>query len=217
MTAAPQTDRYALDRRLEEERLTLQARSLDPISERHLREAGLEPGMRVLDLGSGMGDHALLVARLVGDTGQVVGVERDPGTLAAARRRIERLGVPGLELVEGDVMALGDIPGAPFDAVVGRLVLHYVPELRGAFQAAGLGEPERRGEVVVGGAADSLAYAWVAETMRSMAPAMEATGTATAEELELDTMEERLRTDVLAAGAEVVSPMLNVAWTRVPS
>ena len=47
-------------------RLVLQAELLKPITERLLREAGIKPGMRILDLGSGAGDVAMLAATLVG-------------------------------------------------------------------------------------------------------------------------------------------------------
>lgn len=277
MTATLPTDGYLLDREQELERLQRQARGwLDRMSERFLREAGLGPGMRVLDLGSGMGDHALVAARIVGPSGQVVGVERDPGTLAAAQRRLEAAGAFNVELVEGDVCALEEVSGGLFDAAVGRLVLHYVPDLtqalrsaaarvrpgglvlateydfgamtshphvpawdhvavlmfelfvrlgarprlglqlRRPFLDAGLPEPVLRGEIEVGGAPDAQAFPIAAATLRSMLPQLEATGTATAAELDLDTLEDRLREDVLAAGAEVTSPMLGAAWARVP-
>jgi ubiquinone/menaquinone biosynthesis C-methylase UbiE len=50
----------------EHERLIRQAAIFDPISERLFREAGVGPGQRVLDVGSGLGDVSMLVARLVG-------------------------------------------------------------------------------------------------------------------------------------------------------
>src|SRR5215813_10394255 len=56
-------------------RLKAQATELDPITRRFLREAGIVPGMRVLDVGSGAGDVAFLAAELVGGTGEVVGVD----------------------------------------------------------------------------------------------------------------------------------------------
>ena len=51
-------------------RLKAQAAELDPITRRFLREAGIVPGMRVLDVGSGAGDVAFLAAELVGATGE---------------------------------------------------------------------------------------------------------------------------------------------------
>jgi SAM-dependent methyltransferase len=99
---------------------------IDRISERYMREAGIAPGMRVLDLGSGMGDVALLAARIVGPEGHVVGLDRSPALLAAARQRIRDLGVGNVDLVEGDVTRLSELDGQSFDAVVGRLILMHV-------------------------------------------------------------------------------------------
>src|SRR5258708_36070529 len=69
----------------EHARLTRQAKTLDPYTERLFRDAGLVRGQRVLDAGSGVGDVALLAASLVGETGKVVGVDRDGIALAKAR------------------------------------------------------------------------------------------------------------------------------------
>ena len=52
-----------------------QAWLLEPLKERLFREAGIGQGMRVLDLGCGMGDVAMLAARLVGPSGRVVAVD----------------------------------------------------------------------------------------------------------------------------------------------
>lgn len=117
---------YALDADVDRTRLVDQARMIDRISERYLREAGIAPGMRVLDLGSGMGDVALLAARIVGPEGHVVGLDRSPALLAAARQRIRDLGVGNVDLVEGDVTRLSELDGQSFDAVVGRLILMHV-------------------------------------------------------------------------------------------
>jgi Protein-L-isoaspartate(D-aspartate) O-methyltransferase (PCMT) len=58
----------------EHQRLIRQAAMLDPITERFLRDAGVGPGQRVLDLGSGLGDVSMLAARLVGHLGAVIGI-----------------------------------------------------------------------------------------------------------------------------------------------
>jgi SAM-dependent methyltransferase len=71
------TSDYAFaDRAHEQRRLASQAEEFEPLTERLFRAAGLVPGMRVLDLGSGAGDVAILAARLVAREGEVVGVER---------------------------------------------------------------------------------------------------------------------------------------------
>ena len=54
------------DRELD--RLAVQARLIDPITCRFFSDAGIAPGMRVLDVGSGAGDTAFLAAGLVGET-----------------------------------------------------------------------------------------------------------------------------------------------------
>ena len=58
----------------EHERLIRQAKRVAPITERFFREAGIRRGQRVLDIGSGVGDLAMLVARLVGSSGEVVAI-----------------------------------------------------------------------------------------------------------------------------------------------
>jgi 2-polyprenyl-3-methyl-5-hydroxy-6-metoxy-1,4-benzoquinol methylase len=65
-------------------RLKAQAAELDPITRRFLLEAGIVPGMRVLDVGSGAGDVAFLAAELVGATGEVVGVDLAPAAIEVA-------------------------------------------------------------------------------------------------------------------------------------
>src|SRR6476469_9946791 len=76
----------------EHERLIRQAAQIAPITERFFREAGIGRGQRVLDIGSGVGDVAMLVARLVGSTGEVVAIERDPKAITKARARVTEAG-----------------------------------------------------------------------------------------------------------------------------
>src|SRR5262249_23490092 len=57
-------------------RLAYQAALIEPVTRLLLVEAGVTSGMRVLDVGTGRGDVAILVAELVGETGSVVGVDR---------------------------------------------------------------------------------------------------------------------------------------------
>ena len=72
------------------ERLQLQARCLEGLTRRLIRESGIRAGMRVLDLGSGPGDVAFLVAEAVGPSGSVVGVDREERSVDLARRRARR-------------------------------------------------------------------------------------------------------------------------------
>jgi 2-polyprenyl-3-methyl-5-hydroxy-6-metoxy-1,4-benzoquinol methylase len=123
-----QTDpTYALGRSdVEYERLTTQAALIRPMTERLLFDAGIGPGQRVLDVGSGVGDVAFLTADLVGPAGEVVGVDIDRKALETARRRADLLGYRNVSFVEGDART-ADL-GQGFDATVGRLVLLYVAD-----------------------------------------------------------------------------------------
>jgi cyclopropane fatty-acyl-phospholipid synthase-like methyltransferase len=56
-------------------RLIKQARVLAPATEHFLRDAGIVPGMRVLDIGCEMGDVTILVAQLVGPQGKVMSID----------------------------------------------------------------------------------------------------------------------------------------------
>jgi len=115
---------YVLGHSEEElERLITQARIYEPFTTQVFHEAGIAPGMRVLDVGSGSGDVSFLAARQVGPTGQVVGVDRSPLAVATASRRAQELELPNTRFVEGDAgtMAFEE----PFDAAVGRFVLEF--------------------------------------------------------------------------------------------
>jgi cyclopropane fatty-acyl-phospholipid synthase-like methyltransferase len=107
-------------------RLELQGRALAPATRMIFTAAGIQPGMRVLDVGCGAGDAAFVAADLVGPEGYVIGVDRSPEALARAQLRAQQRGLAQVEFVKGDVHA--PAPGGPFDAIVGRLILMYVPD-----------------------------------------------------------------------------------------
>lgn len=110
----------------ENSRLMRQAALLAPCTERLFRAAGIGPGDRVLDLGSGVGDVSLLLARLVGSTGAVVGVERSPESIAQAEARVGAAGLGNVSFRQSDATAVE--ASGPFDAVVGRFILMYLPD-----------------------------------------------------------------------------------------
>jgi SAM-dependent methyltransferase len=133
----------------ETRRLISQSKLYGRFTRRLLEDAGVEKGMKVLDIGTGAGDLALMAAEMVGPTGSVVGVDQDPQVLKAASARAEAARLDNIWFYAGDFRQ--GVPGdGPFDAVVGRLVLLYVPEpaeaLRGLVDRLGPGGVAAFGE-----------------------------------------------------------------------
>ncbi len=115
---------YALGRSGHEtQRLEEQAQLYDPFTRWLFEQAGIKPGMKVLDMGSGAGDVALIAAHLVGPTGSVVGVDVNAGVLEIARERARQLGFSNVTFQAGDIRDAE--LGTDFDGLVGRLVLMY--------------------------------------------------------------------------------------------
>jgi ubiquinone/menaquinone biosynthesis C-methylase UbiE len=110
----------------ERRRLVAQSRFYGDLTERLFLAAGLRPGMSVMDAGCGVGDVSLLAASIVGPGGSVLGVDRAPDSIEAARARARASGLGNVAFEEGELPALD--PGRTFDALVGRLVLIYLPD-----------------------------------------------------------------------------------------
>jgi ubiquinone/menaquinone biosynthesis C-methylase UbiE len=104
----------------EHDRLNRQGRLVSKITQHFLDALGLCSGMRVLDVGSGVGDVALLAARMVAPGGHVVGIDMDESALQLARDRAAAEEVSNVEFHACD---FHDYAGGVFDAVVGRCVL----------------------------------------------------------------------------------------------
>jgi SAM-dependent methyltransferase len=107
-------------------RLAVQATNVDPITRGFVRDGGVTQGMRVLDIGSGGGHVAFLVADLVGSAGHVVGVDRSPAAVAAATADARQRSLSNVEFRTGDPAQMTF--EEPFDAVVGRFVLEFQPD-----------------------------------------------------------------------------------------
>jgi ubiquinone/menaquinone biosynthesis C-methylase UbiE len=121
--------RYALGHAsAEQDRLQVQASYLRGMTESIWRAAGIQPGMRVMDVGCGVGDTTFLAADLVGPNGFVVGIDRSADAIASARQRSQAISRPNVQFVEGDLGSrIAD--QEPFDAVVGRYVLVHQPDI----------------------------------------------------------------------------------------
>jgi ubiquinone/menaquinone biosynthesis C-methylase UbiE len=253
------------------DRLIFQGKFYERQTRLHLVESGLLPGMRVLDFGCGVGDVAFLAAALVGETGQVVGIDRSEEAVQTARARAAAMGLRHVELRRADDLELtSHFSHGSFDAVVGRLVLMYQPDpsaclrrlstvlrpggfamfhevqmamgwhgahppsstltklwgwmsaacaqagvelqmglkLRQTFLDAGFAAPELLLTSSVSGGSESPAYEYLAETIRSLLPAILKFGIATADEVEIETLAARLRAEIVAGNGAIVPSML---------
>jgi len=269
-------DAYPLGRSdAETRRLIQQGGFQRPYTQRFLKAAGLEPGMRVLDVGSGAGDVALLAGEMVGPDGSVFGTDVNPAVLAVARDRALAAGFTWVTFAEGDCVQLSR--QGEFDAIIGRLVLIYQPDPAAALRAlaqalrpggiiafqefnfapesivqhpttplwtqfwawftgafrhlgidtyagynlyrrfleAGLPAPKMETAAELGGGPDWNGYEYAANTLRSVMPVLLKFGLATAEEVDIDTLADRLRAETLASGGVVKTPDLIGAWVHV--
>jgi cyclopropane fatty-acyl-phospholipid synthase-like methyltransferase len=250
-------------------RLEAQGAAMAPATRMIFAQAGIRPGMRVLDLGCGAGDVSFVAADLVGSGGSVVGVDRSSEALARARLRAAQRGLAQVRFVQGDLQ--DPAPGGPFDAIVERLVLMWAPDpaallrrqatvlrpgglvvpvevdvstmrwlpetpfatqvrswlveafakagictlgprLRTIVQEAGLRPLGTIGIQPHFGPGDPVGIAAVVENIRIAAPLIVGTGVATAEEIGLETFEQRLRDEQQRTQAVSATPMLLSTW-----
>jgi predicted O-methyltransferase YrrM len=256
------------------DRLVAQARLIDPTTERIFRMAGIGPGMRVLDVGTGAGDVAFLVARLVGEGGTVVGVDNAGHAIEVARRRAHERQVANASFMQGDLDG-GLTFDRPFDAVVGRYVLQFQPDpaaflrrltehvtpggivafheldwsgivsrpalplydrccglivetlrrggtetsmgarLYATFVGAGLEPPMLHLEAMMaGGPHTSLRFEMTAGLVRTLLPDIERLGLATADDLGVETLADRMTAEAIERSAVIVAPHQVGAWSR---
>jgi ubiquinone/menaquinone biosynthesis C-methylase UbiE len=253
-------------------RLDRQAALIEVATGLLLQAAGIAPGMRVLDLGTGLGHVARLVAGLVGPHGRVVGIDQSGAALDAARRRTSDADSKIISFVEADVTAW--ISEEPFDAIVGRLVLFHVADpvavvrhhLRnlardGRFVAVDFDIGSSRTEPPTALASDALRWimeafteggasprigarlatileeagletvssygiqaylqphdpagaALLAGVVRSLAPVIVARGIATPEQMQLETLPNRIAEEMKHANAVMLPPTVAGAWGR---
>ena len=270
----PQVE-YALGHSSRElDRLSFQGTLFAPFTRHLFAQAGIEPGMRVLDVGSGSGDVSFLAAELVGEEGYVLGVDRSAAAVERARARAIRRNYSNVAFSLGDPAAMHF--EQPFDAIVGRFVLMYqddpvkslrkmtehlrpgglvvfqeldasacrscpaVPAfdeaarwlgdaLRGSgarpelglemhplFLDSGLPAPRMRVDAVVSGEAESQVHVLLAEAVRSLVPTLQRLAIASPAHVQIDSLADRIRKEVVARRAVVVSYGLVGAWARKP-
>lgn len=89
------------------------------VSKRMVELAEVEPGQRLLDIATGIGEPALLAASHVGPAGRVVATDLSFQMLDIARERATALGITNVEFVEADAERL-DFPDGSFDAILWR-------------------------------------------------------------------------------------------------
>jgi SAM-dependent methyltransferase len=138
MTSTSTSHEYVMGHSAEEQaRLDRQGAELRDSTFRFLRDSGIGPGMRVLDVGCGTADVSLVASGLVGPTGEVIGVDQSGDVLATARSRVQAHGATNVRFVESNVMHIGlqAIGGRLVDAVIGRLVIIHLPDPVGMLRA----------------------------------------------------------------------------------
>jgi hypothetical protein len=105
----------------------------------------------------------------------------------------------------------------PAHAAAGGPNVHMGSQLFRVFVDAGLPAPNLRTEAPMGGGPHWAGYDYVAETLRSLLPAMQRMGVVDPAEVEIDTLAERLRDDAVAGARVQMLPLVVGAWSRRPA
>ncbi len=94
--------------------------------------AGIRPGDRVLDLGSGAGNDCFVARAIVGETGHVTGLDFTEPMLRKAEENRKKLGYSNIDFVRGDIEEM-PLPESSYDVVLSNCVLNLVPDKQKAF------------------------------------------------------------------------------------
>jgi arsenite methyltransferase len=92
----------------------------------------LDSGERVLDIGSGAGTDSLVAAQMVGDSGQVTGIDMTPEMLGRARASAAEMGAANVDFVEGEAERL-PFSDESFDVVISNGVIDLIPDKEAVF------------------------------------------------------------------------------------
>jgi SAM-dependent methyltransferase len=93
-----------------------------------LEAAQLRPGMRVLDLASGVGDPALSIAAAVGPSGRVTASDMGPGMISLAEELARKKGLANIEFREANAESL-PFADASYDVLTCRFGIMFFPDL----------------------------------------------------------------------------------------
>ncbi|WP_327155531.1 methyltransferase, FxLD system [Streptomyces tubercidicus] len=85
-----------------------------------------QPGERILELGTGTGYNAALLAHLVGETGHVTTIDVDDDLVQGARAHLATAGFTNVEALTRDG-AVGHAEGAPYNRIIATVGAHGVP------------------------------------------------------------------------------------------
>lgn len=94
--------------------------------------AGIKTGDSVLDLGSGAGNDCFVARTLVGETGNVIGLDFTEEMVLKAQQNLAKTGFTNMEFIRGDIEEM-PLPDSTFDVVISNCVLNLVPDKQKAF------------------------------------------------------------------------------------
>jgi ubiquinone/menaquinone biosynthesis C-methylase UbiE len=88
--------------------------------------AGIQPGQTVLDVGCGTGEFAIAAKKVVGQDGQVTGIDAATEMIEVAKEKAEKHQLR----IDFQVAAVEKLPfeDNSFDMVINSLVMHHLPE-----------------------------------------------------------------------------------------
>ena len=92
----------------------------------------LQPGMRVLDLGSGAGIDVFIAAKAVAPNGKAIGLDMTDEMLKRARANKVKLGIMNAEFWKGEIEDM-PVESGSIDRIISNCVINLVPDKRKAF------------------------------------------------------------------------------------
>ncbi len=259
----------------EQKRLVNQSCLYNNFTHRLIINSGIASGMRVLDIGSGLGDVALIAVEQVGSDGEVVGIDMNGEILNNAAEQLMNAGHSNTTFIQGDIQNI-ELEGK-FDAIIGRLVLMYLPnpvetikhlmqylkpngiaafqevdfsfyrtyddpstplinqlanwmsevfkctganitigrELNRIFIEAGLPRPLMDFSAPIGGDEHWTGYQLVEETFQSLLPLLEKYNIVKPEDLDISTLAERVKQEVLISKKPLIITPHICAWSNL--